>query len=159
MEGAHLWAEGRRPAEVTAGSANPNPPTPPNPPSSLTVCACSPSSSSRLAGVVGQHGQCLSELCGLLGAPCSPSSVVRLLQYYSGWAQLRDAIIDGWTPLGEEAGRTLGSRLHPSHFNSVSLFQVWWRWWFLMTALYILYSSKSYQPWPWVRHSFYAFLD
>uniref|UniRef100_H3D0P4 Aldehyde dehydrogenase 16 family, member A1 n=1 Tax=Tetraodon nigroviridis TaxID=99883 RepID=H3D0P4_TETNG len=54
----------------------------------------------RLVGIVGQHGQCVSELCGLCGASCSPSTVVRLLQYYGSWAQLRDAFIGGWKPLG-----------------------------------------------------------
>ncbi|CAG02065.1 unnamed protein product [Tetraodon nigroviridis] len=81
----------------------------------------------RLVGIVGQHGQCVSELCGLCGASCSPSTVVRLLQYYGSWAQLRDAFIGGWKPLGE----------------------VWWRSSSLMTALFILYFSKSYQHWPW----------
>ncbi|KAF1380003.1 hypothetical protein PFLUV_G00181940 [Perca fluviatilis] len=54
----------------------------------------------RLVGVLGQHGQCLSELCELCEASCSPSALVRLLQYYSSWAQLRDTLIPNWTPLG-----------------------------------------------------------
>lgn len=54
----------------------------------------------RLVGVLGQNAACLSELCDLCEAPCSPSSVVRLLQYYSSWAQLRDTLLSGWTPLG-----------------------------------------------------------
>lgn len=54
----------------------------------------------RLVGVLGQNAGCLSELCDLCEAPCSPSSVVRLLQYYSSWAQLRDTLLSGWTPLG-----------------------------------------------------------
>ncbi|TMS15536.1 Aldehyde dehydrogenase family 16 member A1 [Larimichthys crocea] len=56
-----------------------------------------------LLGVVsalGQHGQCVTELCELCGASCSPSALVRLLQYYGSWAQLRDTLITGWTPLG-----------------------------------------------------------
>lgn len=54
----------------------------------------------RLVGVLGQNAVCLSELCDLCEAPCSPSSLVRLLQYYSTWAQLRDTLLSGWTPLG-----------------------------------------------------------
>ncbi|XP_078125582.1 aldehyde dehydrogenase family 16 member A1 [Sander vitreus] len=54
----------------------------------------------RLVGVLGQHGQCVSELCELCEASCSPSALVRLLQYYSSWAQLRDTLIPNWTPLG-----------------------------------------------------------
>ncbi|KAM7372630.1 hypothetical protein PAMP_009785 [Pampus punctatissimus] len=54
----------------------------------------------RLVSVVGQHAQCVSELCELCEASCSPSALVRLLQYYSSWAQLRDTLITNWTPLG-----------------------------------------------------------
>ncbi|XP_037647802.1 aldehyde dehydrogenase family 16 member A1 [Sebastes umbrosus] len=54
----------------------------------------------RLVGVLGQHGQCVSELCELCEASCSPSVLIRLLQYYSSWAQLRDTLITDWTPLG-----------------------------------------------------------
>lgn len=54
----------------------------------------------RLVGVLGQNAVCLSELCDLCEAPCSPSTVVGLLQYYSSWAQLRDSLLSGWTPLG-----------------------------------------------------------
>uniref|UniRef100_A0A3Q2FW60 Aldehyde dehydrogenase 16 family, member A1 n=1 Tax=Cyprinodon variegatus TaxID=28743 RepID=A0A3Q2FW60_CYPVA len=54
----------------------------------------------RLVGVLGLHGQCLSELCALSEASCSPSALVRLLQYYSSWAQLRDTLIPSWTSVG-----------------------------------------------------------
>ncbi|KAM9393257.1 aldehyde dehydrogenase family 16 member A1 [Pholidichthys leucotaenia] len=54
----------------------------------------------RLVNALGQHGQCLSELCDLTEASCSPTTLVRLLQYYSGWAQLRDTLITNWAPLG-----------------------------------------------------------
>ncbi|KAL7377577.1 hypothetical protein ABVT39_001540 [Epinephelus coioides] len=54
----------------------------------------------RLVSVLGQHGQCVSELCELCDAACSLSALVRLLQYYSSWAQLRDTLITDWTPLG-----------------------------------------------------------
>lgn len=54
----------------------------------------------RLVSVLGQHGQCLSELCELCEASCSTSALVRLLQYYSSWAQLRDTLITNWTALG-----------------------------------------------------------
>lgn len=54
----------------------------------------------RLVGVLGLHGQCLSELCMLCEASCSPAALVRLLQYYSSWAQLRDTLIPSWTPVG-----------------------------------------------------------
>lgn len=53
----------------------------------------------RLASVLGVHGKCVCELCE---ASCSPATLVRLLQYYSSWAQLRDALIANWRPLGEE---------------------------------------------------------
>ncbi|KAG7237471.1 hypothetical protein INR49_032338 [Caranx melampygus] len=54
----------------------------------------------RLVSTLGQHSKCVSELCEVCEAPCSPSTLVRLLQYYSSWAQLRDSLITGWTPLG-----------------------------------------------------------
>ncbi|CAJ1075990.1 aldehyde dehydrogenase family 16 member A1 [Xyrichtys novacula] len=54
----------------------------------------------KMVGTLGQHGQCWSELCEACGASCSPSNLVRLLQYYSSWAQLRDTLITNWTPLG-----------------------------------------------------------
>ncbi|XP_077475750.1 aldehyde dehydrogenase family 16 member A1 [Stigmatopora argus] len=54
----------------------------------------------RLASVLGQHGQCLSELCDLCQVPCSSSTLLRMLQYYTGWAQLRDTLIGNWSPLG-----------------------------------------------------------
>uniref|UniRef100_UPI003AB030D8 aldehyde dehydrogenase family 16 member A1 n=1 Tax=Centroberyx gerrardi TaxID=166262 RepID=UPI003AB030D8 len=54
----------------------------------------------RWVSVLGQHGQCVSEVCELCQAPCSPASLVRLAQYYGGWAQLRDTLIADWTPLG-----------------------------------------------------------
>ncbi|XP_072299670.1 aldehyde dehydrogenase family 16 member A1 [Eucyclogobius newberryi] len=54
----------------------------------------------RLVGVLGQHAACVTELCDLCEAPCSPSSVVRLLQYYSSWARLRDTLLSGWTSRG-----------------------------------------------------------
>uniref|UniRef100_A0A1A7WXC4 Aldehyde dehydrogenase 16 family, member A1 n=4 Tax=Iconisemion striatum TaxID=60296 RepID=A0A1A7WXC4_9TELE len=54
----------------------------------------------RLVSVLGLHAQCVSELCDLCGASCSPTSLVRLLQFYSSWAQLRDTLICDWTPVG-----------------------------------------------------------
>ncbi|XP_071330806.1 aldehyde dehydrogenase family 16 member A1 [Trachinotus anak] len=54
----------------------------------------------RLVSVLGQHSKCVSELCELCETSCSPSTLVRLLQYYSSWAQLRDSLITNWTPLG-----------------------------------------------------------
>nr|XP_057905401.1 aldehyde dehydrogenase family 16 member A1 isoform X1 [Doryrhamphus excisus]XP_057905402.1 aldehyde dehydrogenase family 16 member A1 isoform X1 [Doryrhamphus excisus] len=54
----------------------------------------------RLASTLGQHGQCLTELCDLCQAPISSSTLVRMLQYYSSWAQLRDTLIANWMPLG-----------------------------------------------------------
>ncbi|XP_034046358.1 aldehyde dehydrogenase family 16 member A1 [Thalassophryne amazonica] len=54
----------------------------------------------RLVSVLGQHCQCLAQLCELCESPCTPSSLVRLLQYYSSWAYLRDTHISSWTPLG-----------------------------------------------------------
>lgn len=54
----------------------------------------------RLVSVLQRHGQCVSELCDLSQSPCSSSSLVRLVQYYGGWAQLRDTLVPDWTPLG-----------------------------------------------------------
>uniref|UniRef100_A0A3Q4GZS1 Aldehyde dehydrogenase 16 family, member A1 n=1 Tax=Neolamprologus brichardi TaxID=32507 RepID=A0A3Q4GZS1_NEOBR len=54
----------------------------------------------RLVSVLGQHGQCLSELCELCEASCSTAALLRLLQFYSSWAQLRDTLLTDWTPLG-----------------------------------------------------------
>ncbi|XP_017294564.1 aldehyde dehydrogenase family 16 member A1 [Kryptolebias marmoratus] len=54
----------------------------------------------RLVGVLGLHGQCVSELCELCEASCSLSALVRLLQYYSSWAQLRDSLVSNWAPVG-----------------------------------------------------------
>lgn len=70
--------------------------------------------------VIGQHGQCFSELCGLCGVSGSPSTVVRMLQYYSSWAQLRDTLISGWNPLGEITGAgVIFIRLHHLHIKLV----------------------------------------
>ncbi|XP_056264149.1 aldehyde dehydrogenase family 16 member A1 [Pseudoliparis swirei] len=54
----------------------------------------------RSAAALGQHGACVSELCELCEASCAASSLVRLLQYYGSWAQLRDALVPDWKPLG-----------------------------------------------------------
>ncbi|RVE69031.1 hypothetical protein OJAV_G00073740 [Oryzias javanicus] len=54
----------------------------------------------RLVGVLGLHAQCLSELSQLCVTACSPPSLIRLLQFYSSWAQLRDTLVSGWSPLG-----------------------------------------------------------
>lgn len=70
---------------------------------SLTMCVCL-SINNRLVSILGQHSKCFAELCDLCQASCSPSTLVRLLQYYSSWAQLRDTLITNWTPLGEGLG-------------------------------------------------------
>ncbi|XP_061893009.1 aldehyde dehydrogenase family 16 member A1-like [Entelurus aequoreus] len=54
----------------------------------------------RLASTLGQHGQSVTELCDLCQASFSSSALVRMLQYYSSWAQLRDRLIAHWKPLG-----------------------------------------------------------
>ncbi|XP_026202734.1 aldehyde dehydrogenase family 16 member A1 [Anabas testudineus] len=54
----------------------------------------------KLVSILGLHNKCVSELCELCEASCSPSTLVRLLQYYSSWAQLRDTLITNWKPLG-----------------------------------------------------------
>uniref|UniRef100_A0A667Y0U7 Aldehyde dehydrogenase 16 family, member A1 n=1 Tax=Myripristis murdjan TaxID=586833 RepID=A0A667Y0U7_9TELE len=54
----------------------------------------------KMGSVLGQHGQCVSEVCELSKTSCSPSTLLRLLQYYSSWAQLRDSLITDWSPLG-----------------------------------------------------------
>ncbi|XP_061701015.1 aldehyde dehydrogenase family 16 member A1 isoform X2 [Syngnathoides biaculeatus] len=54
----------------------------------------------RLASFLGEHGQSFSELGELCQVSCSSSTVIRMLQYYSSWAQLRDTLIANWMPLG-----------------------------------------------------------
>ncbi|XP_035253943.1 aldehyde dehydrogenase family 16 member A1 [Anguilla anguilla] len=54
----------------------------------------------RFVSSLQRHGQCLTELCELAQAPSSVSALVRLAQYYSGWAQLKDALVPDWTPRG-----------------------------------------------------------
>ncbi|KAM6905596.1 aldehyde dehydrogenase family 16 member A1 [Xenentodon cancila] len=54
----------------------------------------------RLVSLLELYGQCVTELCELCETSCSPSSLVRQLQYYSSWAQLRDTLISDWRPLG-----------------------------------------------------------
>lgn len=105
VERADLSPEGRRPPEVTVNVRSRASAAPFRPSSNAEASArVRPRPKIRLVGIVGQHGQCVSELCGLCGASCSPSTVVRLLQYYGSWAQLRDAFIGGWKPLGEVIG-------------------------------------------------------
>ncbi|CAN9505151.1 unnamed protein product [Ophioblennius macclurei] len=67
---------------------------------SAMSCQCRAKVLLGMASVLGQHAQCVSELCGLCEAPFSAAAVVRLLQYYGGWAQLRDTLLAGWSPLG-----------------------------------------------------------
>uniref|UniRef100_A0A8B9L5X9 Aldehyde dehydrogenase 16 family, member A1 n=1 Tax=Astyanax mexicanus TaxID=7994 RepID=A0A8B9L5X9_ASTMX len=54
----------------------------------------------RLASTLQRYTQCVSELCDLCQSPCPPSALVRLAQYYAGWAQLRDTLMPEWTPRG-----------------------------------------------------------
>ncbi|XP_076852487.1 aldehyde dehydrogenase family 16 member A1 [Brachyhypopomus gauderio] len=54
----------------------------------------------RLARTLQRYSQCVSELCDLSQCPSSPSALVRLAQYYAGWAQLRDTLMPDWTPRG-----------------------------------------------------------
>ncbi|KAA0705692.1 Aldehyde dehydrogenase family 16 member A1 [Triplophysa tibetana] len=52
------------------------------------------------AGVLQRHSQCVSELCELSQSPTSPAALIRLAQYYTSWAQLRDTLMPTWTPRG-----------------------------------------------------------
>ncbi|CAL8305362.1 unnamed protein product [Merluccius merluccius] len=54
----------------------------------------------KWAGALGQYSQCVVEVSDLSQASCSPASLVRLAQYYSSWAQLRDTLLPQWSPLG-----------------------------------------------------------
>ncbi|XP_036445459.1 aldehyde dehydrogenase family 16 member A1 isoform X2 [Colossoma macropomum] len=54
----------------------------------------------RLASTLQRYTQCVSELCDLCQSPCSPSALIRLTQYYAGWAQLRDTLMPEWIPRG-----------------------------------------------------------
>ncbi|KAI1884682.1 hypothetical protein AGOR_G00228930 [Albula goreensis] len=50
--------------------------------------------------VLQRHSQCLAELGDLVQTPAPASALIRLAQYYTGWAQLRDTLIPDWTPQG-----------------------------------------------------------
>ena len=65
------------------------------------MCSCVCVSFPRWASALGQHGQCVAQLGDLSQASCPPAALVRLAQYYSGWAQLRDARLPHWSPRGE----------------------------------------------------------
>ncbi|XP_030649309.1 aldehyde dehydrogenase family 16 member A1 [Chanos chanos] len=70
----------------------------------------------RLASVLQKHSQCVSELCELSQSPTSPATLVRLAQYYAGWAQIRDTSMPDWTPRGVVA--VVGS-------DDCSLYSLW----------------------------------
>lgn len=93
------------------------------------------SSAVRLVGVLGLHGQCLSELAQLCATACSPPSLIRLLQFYSSWAQLRDTLLSGWTPLGESLWVFFTVVYGALTHLRCGLFQVWWPLSPLMTLL------------------------
>lgn len=54
----------------------------------------------KWASALGQYGPCVAEVSDLSPASCPPASLVRLAQYYSSWAQLRDTLLPHWSPLG-----------------------------------------------------------
>ncbi|KAJ8402540.1 hypothetical protein AAFF_G00366230 [Aldrovandia affinis] len=54
----------------------------------------------RFGSGLQRCSQCLAELCEMVQSPSSVSALVRLAQYYTGWAQLRDTLIPDWTPQG-----------------------------------------------------------
>ncbi|XP_059414141.1 aldehyde dehydrogenase family 16 member A1 isoform X3 [Carassius carassius] len=54
----------------------------------------------KLASVLQRHSQCVSELCELSQSSVSPAVLIRLTQYYSSWAQLRDTLMPEWIPQG-----------------------------------------------------------
>nr|XP_023654391.1 aldehyde dehydrogenase family 16 member A1 [Paramormyrops kingsleyae] len=54
----------------------------------------------RWAAALQRYAQCLAELCELSQSPSPAAALVRLLQYYASWAQLRDAQLPGWSPVG-----------------------------------------------------------
>ncbi|XP_066498768.1 aldehyde dehydrogenase family 16 member A1 isoform X2 [Hoplias malabaricus] len=54
----------------------------------------------RLASTLQRYTQCVSELCEVCQSPCSPAVLIRLAQYCSGWAQLRDTLLPEWAPRG-----------------------------------------------------------
>ncbi|KAL6476613.1 hypothetical protein MHYP_G00151120 [Metynnis hypsauchen] len=54
----------------------------------------------RLASTLQRYTQCVSELCDLCQSPCSLPALIRLTQYYAGWAQLQDTLMPEWIPRG-----------------------------------------------------------
>ncbi|MCJ8738921.1 hypothetical protein PDJAM_G00041140 [Pangasius djambal] len=54
----------------------------------------------RLASVLQRYSQCVCEVCDLCQTPGSAPALVRLAQYYAGWAQLRHTLLPEWIPRG-----------------------------------------------------------
>ncbi|KAB5553526.1 hypothetical protein PHYPO_G00039670 [Pangasianodon hypophthalmus] len=54
----------------------------------------------RLASVLQRYSQCVCEVCDLCQTPGSAPALVRLAQYYAGWAQLRHTLLPEWNPRG-----------------------------------------------------------
>lgn len=54
----------------------------------------------RLASSLQRYSQCVCEVCDLCRIPGSAPALVRLAQYYAGWAQLRHTLLPEWNPRG-----------------------------------------------------------
>ncbi|KAG7334576.1 hypothetical protein KOW79_001172 [Hemibagrus wyckioides] len=54
----------------------------------------------RFASSLQRYSQCVCEVCDLCQTPGSAPALIRLAQYYAGWAQLRHTLLPGWSPRG-----------------------------------------------------------
>ncbi|KAF7690012.1 hypothetical protein HF521_011816 [Silurus meridionalis] len=54
----------------------------------------------RLGSALQGYSQCVCEVCDLCQTPGSATPLIRLAQYYTGWAQLRHTLLPEWTPRG-----------------------------------------------------------
>ncbi|KAF5891044.1 aldehyde dehydrogenase family 16 member A1, partial [Clarias magur] len=54
----------------------------------------------RFVSVLQRYSQCVCEVCDLCQTPSSVPTLVRLTQYYAGWAQVRHTLLSEWKPRG-----------------------------------------------------------
>ncbi|KAK3553084.1 hypothetical protein QTP86_031352, partial [Hemibagrus guttatus] len=54
----------------------------------------------RLASSLQRYSQCVCEVCDLCQTPGSTPALIRLAQYYAGWAQLCHTLLPEWSPRG-----------------------------------------------------------
>ncbi|KAM9456959.1 aldehyde dehydrogenase family 16 member A1 isoform 1-T2 [Clarias gariepinus] len=54
----------------------------------------------RFVSVLQRYSQCVCEVCDLCQTPSSVPTLVRLTQYYAGWAQVRHTLLSEWKSPG-----------------------------------------------------------